>query len=76
MLRLLGLYFVIIQSKITFDPKTAVKRLIKIPILSVTAKPLIGPVPKIKSAAAVVSVVTWASITVSHALNNRYQQQL
>jgi hypothetical protein len=58
MLRLLGLYFVINQSKITFDPKTAVIRFMTIPILSVTAKPLIGPVPKMKSAAAVVSVVT------------------
>ena len=68
MLKLLGLYFVIIQSKITFDPKTAVKRFMTIPMLNVRAKPLIGPVPKIKRKSAVISVVTWASITVSHAL--------
>ena len=67
MLKLLGLYFVTIQSKITFDPKTAVKRLIIMPTLKVTAKPFIGPVPKIKRIKVVIRVVMCASKIVSHA---------
>jgi hypothetical protein len=67
MLRLLGLYFCRIQSKMVFEPKTAVKRLMMIPMLRVTAKPLMGPVPKIKRTKVVISVVMWASNIVTHA---------
>ncbi len=46
-----------IQSNIAFDPKTAVKRFSIIPMLNVTAKPFIGPVPNIKSINVVMRVV-------------------
>ena len=57
MLSVLGLNFWIIQSKIALEPNTAVKRLMTIPIIRVTAKPLIGPVPNTKSTHAVIRVV-------------------
>ena len=66
-LRLLGLYLTSIQSKMVFEPKTAVKRLIMMPMASVTAKPFMGPVPKMKRMKVVMSVVIWASKIVTHA---------
>jgi hypothetical protein len=69
MLKLLGLYFINIQSKIVFEPTTAVKRLIMTPILNVTAKPFIDPVPKIKRINVVIRVVTCESKIVTHAFS-------
>lgn len=58
MLNRTTLYLLVIRSKIDFVPTKAVNRLIATPRLSVTAKPLIGPVPNWNNTAAVISVVT------------------
>ena len=57
------------QSYTTRVPNRAVNRLRMTPRLKVTAKPLMGPVPKRNSAQAVISVVTWESIMVQKALS-------
>ena len=48
----------VIRSNTVFVPIRAVKRLIKTPRPSVTAKPLIGPVPNWNRTTDVISVVT------------------
>ena len=45
----------------TFEQKTPVKSEVTMPIISVTAKPLMGPVPNWKSTTPAMSVVTWPS---------------
>ena len=45
----------------------AVNRDVKMPIESVIAKPLIGPVPNVKSTNEAISVVTLASVMVANA---------
>jgi hypothetical protein len=67
MLSFLSLSLSFCMSKATFVPTSAVKRLIKIPRLSVTAKPLIGPLPNWKRTKAVIKVVTLESTIVHHA---------
>ena len=52
-----ALVFRVIQSMMVRDRKMPVNKVVRIPIISVTAKPLIGPVPYSKSTSAVMSVV-------------------
>ena len=61
---LFSFLFEVRLSKKKREQKSAVNRLIMIPKERVTANPLIGPVPKRKSAIAVIKVVTWESTMV------------
>ena len=55
-------------AKIVLVMKIAVNILARMPQKSVTANPLIGPVPNWKSTRAAIMVVTFASIIVVNAL--------
>ena len=55
-------------SNISREKKRDAKRLKMIPKERVMAKPLMGPVPNMKSARAVIRVVTWESTMVRKAL--------
>ena len=55
------------KSKIILVTTIAVKKFARMPIPSVIAKPLIGPVPKKYSMSAVIKVVTFASRMVTKA---------
>ena len=58
------------KSKQSRETKTEVKTLQQIPMASVTANPLIGPVPSAKRASAAIRVVALASKIVLHAFSN------
>src|SRR5262249_8168185 len=60
------------SSKMVCETNTAVKTEMKRPMISVTAKPLTGPVPNWNRNIAETIVVTWVSMIVANALENPF----